>query len=136
MDDCVNDSSEFQLEGEHKCTKIAALGKGNTFLYVVPIFPVYKAKLQVKFQYTDGEGNIHVFDVFARKCDQMDHSLPAIVRLTYSYENAFIINVSQYLYFLAHALHQFCYYYYCFTVHTYKVNRLVKLQRYCYNKWY
>ena len=59
MDDCINDSDEFQLEEEHECTEIAVLGKGNTFLYVVPSFPVFNAELQeVKLQYTDGEGNV------------------------------------------------------------------------------
>lgn len=85
MDDRTNDSDEFQLKGERECTKITVLTKGNTFLYVVPSFPVFKAKLQeVKLQYTDGEGNIHMFDNFARKCNLMDHFLPAISRLPYS----------------------------------------------------
>lgn len=97
MDDCVSVSGESQSDRECEYTEIVVLGKGNTFLYVVPSFPVYKADLQeVKLQYTDGEGNIHVFDGFARKCDQMDHSLPAMAILPYSYENAFIIKVSHF----------------------------------------
>ena len=97
MDDCAgdSDSGEFQPEGEGKCTEIVILGKGKTFLYVVPSFPVYKATLQeVKLQYCDCEGKIHVFDGFVRKCDRIDHPLPAMARLPYSYENAFIIQVS------------------------------------------
>ena len=36
-----------------------------------------------------------VFDGFARSCEALDHLLPAIVRVEYSYENAFIIEVCE-----------------------------------------
>jgi len=87
MDERVDDQSED--------TEITVLAKGREFLYVVPSFPVYKATLQeVKLQQDVGSGNVYVFDGFARKCDLLSHPLPAMAKIPFSYENAFIINVS------------------------------------------
>ena len=73
-------------------TEITGLREGQTFLYVVPSFPVYKATLQeVKLQQDSGYGNVYVLDGFARKCDLLDHPLPAMTIIPYSYKN---INVS------------------------------------------
>lgn len=95
MDRCAG---EGDLEGdteESEYTEISVLWKGQTCLYVIPSFPVYKATLQeVRLQQVDGLGNVYVFDGFARKSDLLDHPLPAIATIPYSYENAFIINVS------------------------------------------
>ena len=89
MDERAGDSCACQD------TEITVLAKGQTFLYVVPSFPVYKATLQeVKLQQDDGNGNVYMFDGFARKCDLLDHHLPAMAKIPFSYENAFIINVS------------------------------------------
>ena len=80
---------------ESEYTEISVLWKGQTFLYVISSFPVRKATLQeVRLQQGDGQGNVYVLDGFARKSDLLDHLLPAIDTLAYSYETAFIINVS------------------------------------------
>jgi len=34
-----------------------------------------------------------MFDSFARKCNLLDHPLPAMAKISYSYENTFIINI-------------------------------------------
>ena len=74
--------------------EITVLAKGNTFLYIVPSFPVFNATLQeVKLQWEAPGGEIHVFDGFARQCDLLDHPLPAVAKIMFSYENAFIIEV-------------------------------------------
>ena len=74
--------------------KIIVLAKGNTFLYVVPSFPIFKTTLQeVKLQWEEPGGAIHVFDGFARECKLLDHPLPAVAKIMFSYENAFIIEV-------------------------------------------
>lgn len=95
------DSSGYSLpEDSHELsdinyTYLAVLGKGKTFSYIIPSFPVLKPELQeVKLQYTDDDGSLCVFDGFARLCDQMDHALPAMARLQQHYENAFFIKVS------------------------------------------
>ena len=47
--------------------EITVLAKGDTFLYTVPSFPVFKATLQqVKLQMEESEGEIKVFNGFAR----------------------------------------------------------------------
>jgi len=75
-------------------TQITVLGKGQVFLYIIPSFPVCKATLQeVKLQQEDDHGNVYVFDGFARKCDLLNHPLPAMAKIPFSYENTFIINV-------------------------------------------
>jgi len=92
VDDLVDAGTEAPEEG---CTYLAVVEKGKTFTYVVPSFPVYKAELQeIKLQYTDSKGDPQVFDGLARKCDLMDHPLPALARLPHSYENAFVVKVS------------------------------------------
>ena len=48
---------------------INVLVKGDTFLYTV------------------------LFDGFARKCIMLDKPLPAVAKIEFSYENAFIIEV-------------------------------------------
>ena len=74
--------------------KITVLAKGNTLLYVVPSFPVFEATLrEVKLQWEKPGGIIHVFDAFARQCELLDHPLPAVTKIMFSYENAFIIEV-------------------------------------------
>ena len=51
--------------------------------------------VEVKLQWEDGEtGEVHVFDGFTRNCEEIDHPLPGIVKVDYSYQNAFIIEVS------------------------------------------
>ena len=56
---------------------------------------MYKATLQgVKLQQDVSNGNVYVFDGFARKCDLLNHLLPAMAKIPFSYENAFIISVS------------------------------------------
>ena len=91
-------TAEGDLAGdtdESEYTEISVLSKGQTFLYVIPSFLVYKATLQeVRLQQDDGLGNVNVFDSFARKSDLLDHPLSAIATIPYCSENAFIIKVS------------------------------------------
>ena len=64
------------------------------FLYVVPSFPIFKTTLQeVKLQWEEPDGAIHVFDGFARECELLDHLLPAVTKIMLNYENAFITEV-------------------------------------------
>lgn len=75
---------------------ITVLAKGDTIEYVVPSFPVFGAKLtEVKLQWESCEGEIMVFDGFARSCEALEHPLPAIMKVLYSYVNAFIIEVER-----------------------------------------
>jgi len=81
--------------------EVTVLAKGNTIHYVVPSFPVFNAELvEVKLQWEEyREGlppELHVFDGFARKCENLDHPLPAIAYVEFSYDCAFIIHVSIY----------------------------------------
>ena len=77
---------------------LTILVKGCTFNYVVPSFSVFNVNLtEVKLQREDGDGEVHSFDGFARDCNEMDHPLPAVVKIYYSYENAFIIEVHRIL---------------------------------------
>ena len=79
--------NEFNVE-------ITVLAKGNELLYIVPSFPVFKATLrEVKLQWQKPDRTIHVFDGFARECELMDHPLPPVAKIMFSYENAFIIEV-------------------------------------------
>lgn len=75
---------------------ITVLAKGSTINYVVPSFPVFGAKLtEVKLQWDDGGEEVMIFDGFARSCEALDHHLPAVLKVEYSYENAFIIEVGE-----------------------------------------
>ena len=74
--------------------EINILAKGDTFLYTVPSFPVFKATLQqVKLQLEESNRGIKNFDGFTRKCIMLDKPLPAVAKIEFSYENAFIIEV-------------------------------------------
>ena len=74
---------------------LAILSKGSTLHYVVPSFPVYSAELvEIKVESIEPDGSVHVFDAFARKCDDLTHGLPALASLTYSSKDAFMIDVS------------------------------------------
>jgi len=75
--------------------EFTVLAKGDTFLYTVPSFPVFKATLQqVKLQLEESHGGIKIFDGFARKCDTLDTKyLPSIAKVEFSFEDAFIIEV-------------------------------------------
>jgi len=66
-------------EGAEAVT-LTFLSKGSTIRYVVPSFPVYSAELmEMKVESIEPDGNVHVFDAFARKCDNLIHNLPALV---------------------------------------------------------
>ena len=80
--DLVSDTEESEYTG------ISVLWQGQMFLYVIPSFPVYKATLQeVRLQQDNSLGSVYMFDGFARKSDLLDHPLPAIATIPYSYEN-------------------------------------------------
>jgi len=50
---------------------------------------------EVKLRQDDGQGYVNVFDGFAKHCSLLDHPLPALARIPFDYNNAFIINVSR-----------------------------------------
>ena len=75
---------------------------GSTVPYTVPSFPVFKTKLiEVKLLWEEHcEGStpkLHVFHGFAKKCDTLDHPLPAIAHLPLNYDCCFTIFVSNIL---------------------------------------
>ena len=77
-----------------KISVLTVLSKGDTIHYIVLSFPVYSAELvEIKVQWEDEDGSLLVFDAFTRKCDLLDHQLPAIAKILFSYDNAFIIEV-------------------------------------------
>jgi len=74
--------------------KFAVLAAGGLMHYVVASFPVYSALLrEVKLQWMDEDGEIHVFDGFARYCQLLDRQLPAIAKVPVFHKNAFLIEV-------------------------------------------
>ena len=77
--------------------EVAVLKVGNLVHYIVPSFPVIQATLrEVKLQWKEEDGALHVFDAFARDCDLPNHPMPAIAKIPFSFENAFMIKVKLY----------------------------------------
>jgi len=79
--------------------EVTVLEVGSTVPYTVPSFPVFKTKLvEVKLLWEEHcEGStpkLLVFHGFAKKCDTLDHSLPAIAHLPFNYDCCFTIFVS------------------------------------------
>ena len=75
-------------------SRIVVLAAGQLIHYTIPSFPVFNATLrEAKFQWEDEYENIHVFDGFVRHCNMLDHHLPAVAKIPYSYDDAFIIEV-------------------------------------------
>ena len=73
---------------------VTVLATGDEFQYVVPSFPVYKPILkEVKLQWEEADGTMHVFDGFAHSTNLLDHHLPAVAKIFFSHDNAFIIEV-------------------------------------------
>ena len=68
---------------------ITVLAKEDTIEYVVPKLT------EVKLQWESCQREIIVFDGFAWSCEALKHPLPAIMKVLYSYENAFIIEVER-----------------------------------------
>ena len=67
--------------------------------FVVASFPIIHADIvEVKFQWEqiheDDSTEIHVFDRFARNSADLDHPLTGIARVEFSYDCAFMIEVS------------------------------------------
>lgn len=86
-------TSDFEVEDD-VWTFLTVLGKGITFEYVVPSFPVIRANLtEVKLQWVNCEGELEIFDGFARDCAALDQTLPATLKIPFSYDHAFIIEV-------------------------------------------
>ena len=83
VEDCLENSSVLTV-----------LLKRDTIYYIVPSFPIYSTVLvEIKVQWEDEDGSLLVFDTFARKCDLLDHQLPMIAKILFSYDNAFIIGM-------------------------------------------
>ena len=73
---------------------VTMLTTGDLIQCTVLSFPVLKAMLrEVKIQWEEESRTIQVFDTFVRDCDQLDHHLPAMAKVHFDYENAFIIKV-------------------------------------------
>ena len=84
-------ASDFEA-GAEEWTFLTVLGKGITFEYVVPSFPVFRAKL--KLQWANRKGELEVFDGFAHDCAALvDQPLPAILKIPFNYDYAFTIKV-------------------------------------------
>ncbi len=59
------------------------------FQYTIPSFPVFTVTLrEVKLQWEDDNGDVHLFDGFMRECELLNHPLPAIARIPHSYRHA------------------------------------------------
>ena len=87
-------SERVEVDTRENNSVLTVLSMGNTIHYTIPSFPVYSAELvEVKVQWEDEDGSLLVFDAFARNCDLLDHQLPAIAEIPFSYDNAFIIEV-------------------------------------------
>jgi len=88
VDKDADTAQEFDVE-------ITVLAKGDTFVYTVPSFPVYKPTLQqVKLQLEESSGEVKIFDGFAKQCDLLDKPLPAVAKIVFCYDNAFLIKVT------------------------------------------
>ena len=84
-------TSDFEA-GDEEWTFLTVLGKGITFKYVMPSFPVFRA--EVKLQWANHEGELEVFDGFARDCAALvDQTLPAIHKIPFNYDYSFTIEV-------------------------------------------
>ena len=58
---------------------VTVLVTGYEFQYIVPSFPVYKPMLkEVKLQWEEADGTMHMFDGFAHSTNLLDHHLPAV----------------------------------------------------------
>jgi len=68
--------------------EFAVLVAGGLIRCIVPSFPVYSAVLrEVKLQWIDEDGEIHVFDEFARYCQLLDHKLAAVAKVPVCHNN-------------------------------------------------
>ena len=94
MDVDKDESRDVEVEPKIEVV-ITVLAKGDTFVYTVPSFPVYKPTLQqVKLQLEESSGEVKVFDGFAKQCDLLDKPLPTVAKIPFSYDNAFLIKVT------------------------------------------
>ena len=75
--------------------EVTVLSTGRVLEYVVPSFPVYKATLrEMKLQWEEADGTIHVFDGFVRECGLIKEWItPAIAKIIFNYDKAFMIEV-------------------------------------------
>ena len=86
---CYNGS--YQNESQ----KITVTQIGSSFPYTVPSFPVFTVSLRkVKFEWTNAQGQICVFDGYMRECGLLhNRSLPAVAVVANGFQNAFFVNV-------------------------------------------
>ena len=80
---------------DEEYVEVTVLSTGGILEYIIPSFPIYKATLQeVKLQWEEADGTIHVFDGFAKECELLDkRTTPAMARIMFNYDSAFIIEV-------------------------------------------
>ena len=75
-------------------TRVSVPVKGNTIDYVIPSFPMVKARLvEVKLEWVNSQGEVEAFDSFACYCTALNHALPADLIILYSFQHAFVIEV-------------------------------------------
>lgn len=76
------------------CLMVTVLQKGSVLSYTIPSFPVYSADLRhVKLQYEENNGSVEVIDSFMQECGLLEHTLPAMARVEYDNDHAFLIDV-------------------------------------------
>ena len=77
-------------------TYIPVLAVGDKVCYNVPSFPVFDVMLRhIKFQYTDEEKEIHIYDGFMRDVPSLDQiKCPALAEVPKGCPNGFFIDVS------------------------------------------
>ncbi len=85
------DKSDVPLVVLAHCNDMTVLQKGRSFQYTIPSFPVLTVTLrEVKLQWEDDNGDLHLFDGFMREYELLNHPLPAIARIPHSYKHASI----------------------------------------------
>ncbi len=90
------DESDVPLVVLAHYNDMTVLQKGRSFQYTIPSFPVFTVMLrEVKLQWEDDNGDLHLFDGFMREYELLNHPLPAITRIPHGYKHAFLAEVCQ-----------------------------------------
>ena len=83
------DTPETDQDNE-KANTLVVLEKGMSIPYIVLSFPVFTVMWRVQLQWVNEH---QTFDAFMRECGLLNHSLPAVALVTYSYNNVFFVEV-------------------------------------------
>lgn len=94
------DKGRQSVQPHGDCMDVTVLCKATCQAYAVPSFPVITACLRaVKLQWEGSEvDNAQSFDGYMHQCEPLDHTLPAVARIQHGCANAFVIDVSVYMY--------------------------------------